>query len=198
MSLEVFCFKANLPVKQFFDCIHSIYLTAEKLDVPLEDISDYIKEQETHIKDLKESVKYWEAEAEAEFEKYHTTQESLKEFDMSRPMFDACQQLKQKLEQANKERDKYKCELESERFWNKHKEEQRWSILESELDNVNKDLYHKTGSYTGKMIDPKYLKGMVMDVYHNPSKYTDIISKLMERYDSEQHKRKEEKPTKAS
>ena len=27
-----------------------------------------------------------------------------------------------------------------------------------------------------------------MDVYHNPSKYTDIIGNLMERYDSE-HKR---------
>jgi len=30
MSLEVFCFKENLSVKQFFDCIHSMYLTAEK------------------------------------------------------------------------------------------------------------------------------------------------------------------------
>jgi hypothetical protein len=26
---------------------------------------------------------------------------------------------------------------------------------------------------------------MVMDVYHKPSKYTDIISKLMDRYDLE-------------
>jgi hypothetical protein len=25
MSLEVFCYKENLSVKQFFDCIHSIY-----------------------------------------------------------------------------------------------------------------------------------------------------------------------------
>jgi hypothetical protein len=38
------------------------------------------------------------------------------------------------------------------------------------------------------MIDPKYLKETVMDVYHNPSKYTDIISKLMDRYDLEHMK----------
>ena len=42
MSLEVFCYKENLPVKQFFDCIHSIYLTAEKLGVPLEYIPDIL------------------------------------------------------------------------------------------------------------------------------------------------------------
>jgi hypothetical protein len=45
-------------------------------------------------------------------------------------MFDTNQQLKQKLEQVTKERDKYKFELQSERFWNKQKEQDRWSILE--------------------------------------------------------------------
>lgn len=34
-SLEVFCFKQNLSVKQFFDSIYSMYLTAEKFDIPL-------------------------------------------------------------------------------------------------------------------------------------------------------------------
>ena len=37
MSLEVCCYKDNLSAKQFFDCIHSMYLTAKKIDVPLED-----------------------------------------------------------------------------------------------------------------------------------------------------------------
>jgi hypothetical protein len=67
-----------------------------------------------------------------------------------------------------------------------------WSICESELDKANKNLGYITGQYTKQMIDPKYLKEMVMDVYHNPSKYADIISKLMDRYDSE-HMREEEK-----
>ena len=57
-----------------------------------------------------------------------------------------------------KERDKYKFELESERFWNKRKEEERWSIFESELDKANKDLGHRAGQYTKRMIDPKSLK----------------------------------------
>jgi hypothetical protein len=86
-------------------------------------------------------------------------------------MFDANQQLKHKLEQVTQERDKYKFELESERFWNKRKEQDRWSICESELDKVNKDLGYRAGTYTRQVIDPKYLKGVVIDVYHNPSKY---------------------------
>jgi hypothetical protein len=37
--------------------------------------------------------------------------------------------------------------------------------------------------------NPKNLKEIVMDVYHYPSKYTEILIKLMERYNSE-HKYK--------
>lgn len=170
-------------MKQFFDFIHSIYLTAEKLGILLVDIPDHIKEQQARVKNLSEWIKYWEAEEQATYERYQITEKSLQEFLLSRSLFDDYQELKQKLEQVIKERDKYKFELESERFWNKRKEEERWSIFESELDKANKDLGHRAGQYTKRMIDPKCLKEMVMDVYHNPSKYTDIISKLMDRYD---------------
>jgi len=192
MSLEAFCYQQNLSVKQFFDFIHSMYLTAEKLGIPLVYVADYIKEQEVHVKNIKESIKYWEEEVQAMYEKYNTTEKSLKEFQLSRSLFDDNQELKLKLEQVTKERDKYKFDLESERFWNKHTEEHRWLISESELDRANKDLGYRAGQYTKQLIDPKYLKEMVMDVYHNPSKYADIISKLMDRYDLE-HTRKEEK-----
>jgi hypothetical protein len=116
------CFAINRTYqKQFFDCIHSIYLIAEKLGIPLVDIPDHIKEQEAHVKNLSEEIKYWEAEEHAAYERCQTTKESLEEFLLSRPMFDANQQLKQKLEQVTKERDEYKFELKSERFWNKQR-----------------------------------------------------------------------------
>jgi hypothetical protein len=192
MSLEVFCYQQNLSVKQFFDFIHSMYLTAEKLGIPLVDVFDHIKEQEVRVKNISESIKYWEAEEQAVYERYQVTEKSLQEFLLSRSLFDDNQELKRKLEQVTKERDKYKFELESERFWNERKEEERWSIYESELDKANKNLGYRAGQYTRQMIDPKYLKEIVMDVYHNPSKYIDIISKLMDQYDSE-HIREEEK-----
>jgi hypothetical protein len=108
-------------------------------------------------------------------------------------MFDANQQLKQELEQVTKERDKYKLDLQSERFWNKRAEQNTWSISQYEIDKINKDLGYRTGPYTEQVINPRYLKEIVMDVYHNPSKYTDIISKLMELYDSDSEHKREEK-----
>jgi hypothetical protein len=44
---------------------------------------------------------------------------------------------------------------------------------------ADKEL-HRTGDYTGQAIDPRYLSELVMAVYHNPSKFIDIIIKLME------------------
>jgi hypothetical protein len=45
MSIEVFCYKENLSVKQFFDCVHTMYLTAEKLDIPLESFPNHIEDR---------------------------------------------------------------------------------------------------------------------------------------------------------
>ena len=99
MTLEVFCYQQNLSVKQFFDCIHSIYLIAEKLGIPLVDVSDHTKEQEVRVKNISESIKYREAEEQAVYERYQMTEKSLQEFLLSRSLFDDDQELKQKLEQ---------------------------------------------------------------------------------------------------
>jgi hypothetical protein len=33
------------------------------------------------------------------------------------------------------------------------------------------------------VLNPKYLKEMVMDLYHHPSKYLEVIGKLMQHHD---------------
>jgi hypothetical protein len=189
MSLEVFCFKENLPVEQFFDCIYSMYLAAEKLGIPLESFPSHIEELKAHIDSLKEEIRYWESEKQASLEKYQTTEKLLVEFQMSRPMFDANQRLKLELEQTKHERDKYKIDLEHERIWKRKEEEYEWSIAEPELDKANREVGYRTGPYSEQRLNPKNLKEIVMDVYHHPSRYTEIIIKLMERYNSE-HKYK--------
>ena len=74
-------------------------------------------------------------------------------------MFDENQKLKQKLEQVEKERDKYKMELDNERIWKRKEEEYEWSIPVPELDKVNKDLGSRTGPYSEQvLLNPKYLK----------------------------------------
>jgi hypothetical protein len=141
MSLEVFCYKKNLSVRQFLDCICSIYLTAEKIGIPVEDTLAYIKQQQTHVKDLKRWTMHWQSEEKDAMERCGATRELLEEFLLWRPTFDSNQQLKRKLEQVTKERDKYKFELQSEIFFRNERREQRsWPVSQNELGNTYKDL----------------------------------------------------------
>ena len=134
MSLEVCCYKDNLSAKQFFDCIHSMYLTAKKIDVPLEDFPSYIEQQAARIESVSQQIKNLELEKQAALEKYQTTEKLVEEFSLSRPMFDEIQQSKQELQQVTLDRDKYKFEMENERFWKRKNDEFEWSIPEPELE----------------------------------------------------------------
>jgi hypothetical protein len=183
VSIEVFCFKHNLPLRQFFDLVYNLYLAAEKLDIPLESFPSYIEELKAHIENLLQQIRYFESEKQIALERSQTTERSLEEFNRNRSMFDENQKLEQKLEQATKERDKYKIELDHERIWKRKEEEYEWSIPVLELDKANKDLGSRTGMYSEQMLlNPKYLKEMLMDVYHHPSKYVEVIGKLMEQH----------------
>jgi len=180
VSIEVFCFKHNLPLRQFFNLVYNLYLAAEEFDIPLESFPSYIEELKARIENLLEQIRYFESEKQNALERSQTTERLLEEFNRSRPMFDENQRLKQKLEQVEKERDKYKMELDHERIWKRKEEEYEWSIPVPELDKVNKDLGSRTGPYSEQMLlNPKYLKERLMDVYHHPSKYVEVIGKLM-------------------
>ena len=181
VSIEVFSVKQPLPLRQFFDLVYNLYLAAEKLDIPLESFPSYIEEMKARIENLLEQIRYFESEKQIALERSQTTERLLEEFNMSRPMVDENQKLKQELEQVTKERDKYKMELDHERIWKRKEEEYEWSIPIPELDKVNKDPGFRTGPYSEQvLLNPKYLKEMVMDVCHHPSKYVEVIGKLME------------------
>ena len=103
--------------------------------------------------------------------------ENLKSTWNDRPLFEKNQQLKQKLEEANQERDMYKTELEQVRFWERKKENMMWAIPEEELNKAARDL-----NYSKQVINPQNLKNIVMDVFSHPSKYTDAIRLMIEHY----------------
>ena len=117
-------------------------------------------------------------------ESYHTTKKGLEEYWNDRPLFEKNQQLKQELQEAKQEGDRYKTELEHMRIWKRKEEQMRWQIPEGELYKAGKDL-----NYSKQMLSPENLKKIVMDVYSHPSKYTGVITLMIERYHLE-HKEK--------
>src|ERR1044072_4149423 len=108
VSIEVFCFKQNLPLRQFFDLVYNLYLAAEEFDFPLESFPSHIEELKARIENLLEQIRYFESEKQIALERSQITERLLEEFNMSRQMFDENQKLEQKLEDVTKERDKYK------------------------------------------------------------------------------------------
>jgi hypothetical protein len=115
------------------------------------------------------------------------------EYWINRPLFDKNQGLKQEQEKIKQERDQYKLELEHERIWKRKEEEYKWSILEMDLDEVNKQIVSIRGNCGNghtQLSSPQRLKEMVMDVYHYPSKHTELIRLMMERHDSERQEKR--------
>ena len=77
VSLEVFCFKQNLFIKQFFDSIYSMYWAAEKLNIPLENFPEYIEQMKVKKDNLIDQIQRLESEKQTSLESYHTTKEGL-------------------------------------------------------------------------------------------------------------------------
>ena len=83
-------------------------------------------------------------------ESYHTTKEGLEEYRNEGHYFEKNQQLKQELQKAKQEGDRYQTELERMRIWKRKEEEMMWQIPEGELDRARKDL-----NYSRKNVKPK-------------------------------------------
>jgi hypothetical protein len=55
--LEVFCFKEGISVKEYFEKVRSLYLTAEKYDIPFGQFSEYVNQLEGKANILTEEIK---------------------------------------------------------------------------------------------------------------------------------------------
>jgi len=185
ISMEVFCFKQGLSVKAFFDQVREIYWAAEKYETSLDLFPDYIKQLESNANMLIEEIRQLKQEKQHALNNRQITANLLEEFQMSRPLFEKNQELKLELEQVKDEKDGYKIDLYHERLWKRKEQEIMWSILERELDKANKELGSgRDRYYYTQLLNPPKLKAMVMDVYNHPSKYIEVIRKMMECYDS--------------
>lgn len=167
-----------------------MYWAAEKLNIPLENFPEYIEQMKVKKDNLIDQIQQLESEKQTSLESYHTTKEGLEYRNeghyLKKPT------IKTGTTKAKQEVDRYKTELEHMRIWKRKEEEMMWQIPEGELDRARKDL-----NYSEKMLSPKNLKKIVMDVYSHivmdvyshPSKYTEVIRLMIKRYRLE-HKEK--------
>ena len=103
--------------------------------------------------------------------------ENLKSTWNDRPLFEKNQQLKQKLEEANKKKRHVQKRAEQVRFWERKKENMMWAIPEDELNKAAKDL-----NYSKQVINPQNLKNIALtSSYTKPLKEGIIKEWLMQK-----------------
>jgi CENP-B N-terminal DNA-binding domain len=185
VSLEVFCFKQNLSIKEFVNLVHDISWRAEILGVPLEKLPGHVKQLENNLHVLTKQIEQKQLEKQNAFDNYGVTINLLEEFNRNKPLFETCREQKLELDKVKQERDSYKKELENEKLWKSIGEKQRWSIPEAELDKANRVL-GSNGSNLVQRLNPANLKDMVMELYHHPSRYLKAITYMMDIYNLEQ------------
>jgi len=115
-ALLVFCFKHNLPIKDFVDDIHDLRRRANRLGIPLENLPSYVKRLEDTVHSLYEEIKQKRLEKEEALEDYDVTLELLEEYDANRPLFEENKKLREELDKVREQRDDYERELVSERI----------------------------------------------------------------------------------
>ena len=185
VNLEVFCFKQIRSINEFVNLVHNISRVAEILAVPLDKFPSYIKQLESDLHRLTKEIEQKKLEKQDAFQDYGVTLNSLEEFNRNRPSYEEYREQKLELEKVKREGDSYKQDLENERFWRAKEEKQMWAIAEPELNKANRELGLKAGSYVVGRLNPRNLNNMVMDLYYHPSKYVEVIRRLMDIYDLE-------------
>jgi hypothetical protein len=178
--VDVYCFCHDLKPEEFINTINKVSVLSDNLGIPIDEIAEYIRQEEERLKEIRQEITDLQMAQMQLLQHHDVTINTLREYERNKPLVDNLVATQKELEQVIKERDTYKKNLERERFWKKKEEENRWSVLATELDKANEELRSLV-----RKIEPSYLKNMVMDVYYYPSKYVQAIRQMMNTYNLE-------------
>ena len=176
VALQVLCFKQNRSINEFANLVYHLSSTADKLGIPLENLSNHIKQLESNVYKLDREIDDKRLEKQDALADYDATTELLEEFSANRPLFERNQKLREKLDEMTKLAGSYKREIDDGEF------DRDWEmcISEEELDDANRKLGLGDSSYpTPQQLNPDKLYKIAMYIYHSPSEFVDIIRPFM-------------------
>jgi hypothetical protein len=185
VSLEVLCYGRNLSIEDV-SLVSNMYDTAGILGVPLDRFPEYIVDLKHRIEVLVKDIDVLETKKQELLKEYRVTSESLEDYNAHKPLIVKIQKLERALADAEEA-------LENERVLNKLGEEFEWSVSVTELIKINTQLgNHQYHDLDGtEPLGIGHLKGMVMELYHHPSEYPELIRDLIHEQGL-RHERQEE------
>ena len=126
---------------------------------------------------LAKDIDVLETKKQELLKEYKVTSESIQEYNAHKPLVVKIQKLERALADAEEA-------LENESVLNKLREEFEWSVSETELIKINMELsncqnYDLDGT---EPLSIGRLKEMVMEFYHRPSEYPELIREMTHEY----------------
>jgi transcriptional regulator with XRE-family HTH domain len=171
-NINIHCFKHGLTGEEFLNIVNKIVSLSQKLGIPVEQLPHYITQGKLELEKVKEKTEDAKVKLRQVLEHYNVTMDDLEEYRRNEPLVETIKSQQNKLEKAKRHINNLEKELSNERLKN-FRFEYSLLISEYELNEANKLL--------GRPIEPSELGEIADEIYHNPSKYTDIISEIRER-----------------
>jgi hypothetical protein len=182
VTLEVLCFKSEMPMEQFFECVFTLYSQVNNLGISVGGMPEYIETQKKEILRVQSEIR-------GELEKKGVTMNLLKEYQANIPEYKTALN---ELPQVTKERDDCRNELErvrqqyNKKVWEQKEDEFGWYADPEETDKTASELASgpRGDHYVSRSSRNPGLKKILHDLYRYPSKYVEPIRKVIDTYDS--------------
>jgi transcriptional regulator with XRE-family HTH domain len=166
------CYKRGLTGEKYFNIVDKVCALTDNLEMPLDELPNHIMQQELELEKVERETKDAKVKQLQVLQRYNVNMNDLDEYRINKPLVETIKSQQNKQEKAERKINYLKKELCNEQFKNFEFKYSRL-VSEYELTEANKLL--------DRPIEPSELREIANDIYHNPSKYTDIISEIRER-----------------
>ena len=171
-KLEIHCFKRSLDVGEFINLIFKISNISNNLNVPIDNLPEYISQKKEELCQIIGKVADLESEKEDLLKEKEVTMDMLADYEINRPVAENLVATKKELEIITKERDDLEIEIVAKGH-ELHKMKYEQIITSEQVDIVNKKLNVQT--------NPEELSDLMLDFRQHLGLYSDVISIMRER-----------------
>jgi transcriptional regulator with XRE-family HTH domain len=171
-NINTYCFKRGLTIEEFVNIVNKIVALSQKLGMPVDQLPNHIIQEQLELVKVEEEIEDIIMKKLQVLQGYNVTMNVLERYIRNEPLVETIKSQQNKLEKAERQIQYLKKELCNEQNKN-FRIKYSQLVSENELNEANRIL--------DRPIEPSELREIADDIYHNPSKYTDIISEIRER-----------------
>jgi transcriptional regulator with XRE-family HTH domain len=166
-------FKRGLTADEYFNKVDKVCALSDNLEMALDELTNHIIQQQLELEKVEKETEDAKVKQLQVLQHYNVTMDVLDEYRRNKPLVETIELQQNKLEKAKRQIDYLIKELCNEQNKN-------FRIKYSRL--VSENELNETNNLLDRRIEPTELREIADEIYHNPSKYTDIISEIRERH----------------